>query len=466
MNLYELLNKEFKWPVNKEVKVFESFAGVGAQAKALKRIHAKYKIVGISEIDKNAIVSYAAIHCNLNEKLKDHNYPSKMEMIRILQNKDVGFDFKTGKHTITEKTPIDKIKRYYLADQLSNNLGNISKIKAEMLPNIDLFTYSFPCQDLSRAGNMRGMNKEDHTRSGLLWEIERILDEGSLDNRIPRVLVMENVPEVIGTRNKKNFMLWFKKLEQLGYQSYYKILDAKNHGIPQHRERCFMVSILGDCYYEFPKKKKLERRLIDMLEPTVELKYYLSYKGLKCFMDGADHNGIIRRKMFQPFHAEKKDVAKTITTRSGSRPCDNFLFAEEILCINSKMSNGKRTSQTCRIMDNRGLAVTLTCGYTGYYIVDDRKECLHETGDEIIGKVIVDGKELGVLDGKLVRRLTGLEAFRLMGFDDEDVCKIKQAKVSEGQILKQAGNSIVVEILEDLFSNLFEERGDDGTESV
>lgn len=252
-------------------------------------------------------------------------------------------------------------------------------------------------------------------------------------------------------------MKWFYKLEELGYQSYFRIVDASNHEIPQHRERCFMISILGDYYYSFPEKKPLETKLKELLEENVDIHYYLSYKTVKCFMDNTNHGGFIRRDMFTPYLPESKEVAKTITTRSGYRAGDNFIYAG-IICINYIQKNGKRVSQTNRILDSEGIAVTLTCGYTGYYMVDDHPEGIDKVEtDEIIGKVVVDDKELGVIGNRLVRRLTPLEAFRLMGFDDQDVQEMMKAGVSENQMLKQAGNSIVVNVLQDLFYELFEQ---------
>ena len=135
-------------------------------------------------------------------------------------------------------------------------------------------TYSFPCQDLSLAGKQKGMSKGNNTRSGLLWEVERILDE--CKGNLPQILLMENVPQVIGSKNIKDFDLWRKKLESLGYSNYAQLLNAKNYGIPQNRNRCFMISILGNYYYDFPKKQKLELKLKDMLEDKVDEKYYLS----------------------------------------------------------------------------------------------------------------------------------------------------------------------------------------------
>ena len=120
---------------------------------------------------------------------------------------------------------------------------------------------------------MKGMSKGGGTRSGLLWEVERLLDECT---ELPQVLLMENVPQVHGAKNKKDFYAWINKLESLGYKNYYKDLNAKHYGIPQSRNRCFMVSLLGDYYYSFPKRKPLKLKLKDLLEKEVDEKYYLS----------------------------------------------------------------------------------------------------------------------------------------------------------------------------------------------
>ena len=129
---------------------------------------------------------------------------------------------------------------------------------------------------------MMGMDKGSGTRSSLLWEVERLLEECGKD--LPHVLLMENVPQVIGKKNIENFQLWRKKLEDLGYQNYVELLNAKDYGIPQNRERCFMVSVLGDYSYTFPQKKELTLRLKDMLEDEVDEKFYLTEEQLKYFI--------------------------------------------------------------------------------------------------------------------------------------------------------------------------------------
>lgn len=138
-----------------------------------------------------------------------------------------------------------------------------------------------------------GMSKEDwengkSTRSGLLWEVERLLDELHQDGKHIDVLLMENVPQVIGKKNIKDFQSWRKKLESLGYSNYVEILNSKDFGIPQNRNRCFMVSIYGDYYYEFPKKKELKLRLKDMLEDKVDEKYFLSDSQVEWYVANND----------------------------------------------------------------------------------------------------------------------------------------------------------------------------------
>lgn len=137
-----------------------------------------------------------------------------------------------------------------------------------------IMTYSFPCTDLSLAGKQEGMAKGSGTRSGLLWEVERLLNE---IDELPQVLLMENVPQVIC----EDFFDWCRFLEGKGYKNYYKLMNAKNYGVPQNRNRCFMVSLLGDYLYEFPAPFPLKKRLKDVLEDKVDEKYYLSDKGVK-----------------------------------------------------------------------------------------------------------------------------------------------------------------------------------------
>lgn len=241
---------------NRKIRLIELFAGIGSQAKALENLGVNFETYRVVEWDKYAMASYNAIH-----------------------------------HTDFETSDIQKIH--------ASDLGIVETDKY-----CYIMTYSFPCQDLSLAGNQKGMTKGSGTRSGLLWEVERLLDECE---ELPQVLLMENVPQVIGQKNIKDFQSWRRKLESLGYSNYVQLLNAKDYGIPQNRNRCFMVSILGEYHYEFPKKKKLELKLKDLLEDKVDEKYYLSDEMVNFFIANSERqkekgNGF----RFEPHERERE----------------------------------------------------------------------------------------------------------------------------------------------------------------
>ena len=233
---------------DRKIKLIEMFGGVGSQALGLKRIGANFEHHRLIEFDKYCIRSYNAIH---------------------------GTNF--------TETDIRDVKA---TDLDIRNDGCIY-----------LTCYSFPCTDLSLAGKGLGLSKEEwqqgnSTRSGLLWEVERILDEqkelSANDDSytMPQILLCENVPQLIGKKHIKEFNKWTSKLEQLGYSNYVKVMNACDYGIPQHRQRLFMVSILGQYSYEFPCKKELEHCLNDFLEVADE-KYNLSNKMIDFFVSNS-----------------------------------------------------------------------------------------------------------------------------------------------------------------------------------
>lgn len=333
--------------MEKKLRVFEAFAGYGSQSLALKNIGVPYEVVAISEIDKYAIKAYEALH---------------------------------GK---------------------ANNLGDISKIKVEDIPDHDLFTYSFPCQDISTSGRMRGLEKGE-TRSGLLYECEKIIEY-----KRPKYLLLENVKNLVSKKFKAEFDNWLEYLESLGYTNYWQVLNSRDFGIPQNRERVFVVSILeDDKLYEFPKGFSSNKRLKDILEDKVEDKYYLSKE---------------IQERFQPILNTSKS--------------NNQIF---------KLGNASKNpkSQAGTVISYEGISRTICAGTHGYamgYIFD--------------GIIKSENNEL-IKDGK-IRSYTPKECFRLMGLCDEDIDKIQSTGLSNTQQYKLAGNSIVVQVLEGIFSNLF-----------
>ena len=456
---------------------------------ALRDLGADYESYRVVEFDKYAIKSYNAIHGT--------NFPTLD--IRDIHCEDLGI--------------VDKQNLTYL------------------------LTYSFPCQDLSKAGKQRGMTKGSGTRSGLLWEVERILNECKDKDSLPQVLLMENVPDVIGTKNYEDFMKWYAALENMGYQSYYKVLNAKNYGIPQNRERCFMVSILGDYNYTFPRPIPLKLRLKDMLEESVDEKYYISnskiesllttnfncskfenvvqdkdgisstlcardYKDPKCVVVGTTNISKYEssNRIYSP-----KGISPTLTTMQGgnSEPKvavkentkKGYDIAIEGDSINLEQPNsktrrgrvGKGVAQTLTTSCNQGVidfynhrvkdddfigTLTTNCGNVGHCGCFGVQE---KTGIDITWNDVGDTTEIsralttscrtlsknqmstGVLEkGIRIRKLTPKECWRLMGFTDEDFEKAEKVN-SNTQLYKQAGNSIVKQVLMAIFKQMIDQ---------
>jgi DNA (cytosine-5)-methyltransferase 1 len=189
-----------------------------------------------------------------------------------------------------------------------------------------ILTYSFPCQDLSLAGKGNGMTKGGGTRSGLLWEIERILNEiKTSGGELPQVLLMENVPEAVGSKNWGDFSLWEEYLTSLGYFNYYKIMNAKNFGIPQNRERVFMVSVLGGYTYEFPKEQPLALRLKDMLEAKVDEKYYLTNDKIQAISQWKAQQDPLENME----NIDKSGISPTLTARGAGEEHSGMVLVKE-----------------------------------------------------------------------------------------------------------------------------------------
>jgi len=329
------------------LKVLSLFSGIGAFEKALTRLDIDYEVVNYCEIDKYASWAYSVIH----------------------------------------NIPEDK------------NLWDVRKVDTNKLPrDIDLMTWGFPCQDISVAGKQLGINK--NTRSGLYYEGLRILKAVK-----PKYSIIENVKNLTSKKFRNTFNQILNDLDGAGYNNYWEILNAKDYGIPQSRERVFIISIrkdIDDGNFKFPEPFDNGLRLKDLLENEVDEKYYINQEKVE------------------------KLIAK-----------DNHRSRTGIIQLGFINKNKQGTG----VYDINGMAITLTarCGNlgrtTGLYVVNYR-----------------------------IRRLTPLECWRLMGFDDEDYWKARKAleqrfykgkDKSDSQMYKMAGNSIVVNVLEEIYKCLF-----------
>lgn len=328
------------------------------------------------------------------------------------------------------------------------------------------------------------MTKGSGTRSGLLWEVERILDELKQDNiqEMP-ILLMENVPEVHSKNNINDFRLWIQKLESLGYINFCENLNAKDFGVPQNRERCFMISILGDYFYDFPQKIPLELKLKDLLENKVDEKFYLSDKMIRYIQAKNDkwlgnngNNSVINR-----------NLACTKTTREGQTRADTSDYICDNLPNNYKLNQEieptmKMNEQLCDILveSTNGICNTLTTRPDVLEITVDNLTTKNKRLAQMINDKKIDIKKVQAIDiynltthdemhtiktnidksnmtavtqNLQIRKLTPKECFRLMGVKDKDFEKIKLNQ-SDQSLYHLAGDSIVATCLMGLFGQL------------
>lgn len=482
------------------IKLLSLFSGIGAFEKALERQKIEYELVGFSEIDKFAIKSYCAIH-------------------NISENK---------------------------------NLGDITKININSIPEFDIMTWGFPCQDISIAGKMKGI--KEGTRSGLYYEGYKILKA-----KMPKFSIIENVKNLTSQRFKNQFESILNDISELGYNNYWKILNAKDYGVPQNRERVFIISIRNDIdknNFSFPNPIELKLKLKDILENEVDEKYYLSENGIgrlikknnkllsdcqnpnisSCLiagyhkMSGNQNQYIAESKNVQRvgglFDTESfKHQAGSIYNSNGISPTltsmdkgghkqpyilvreatkRGYTEAMEGDSINVSYPNsitkrgrvGKEVSQTIltspnmatviktskpiclnnsniqpsvqdRIYDPEGIATAVTASQFRPSIAErkmfnpyNKKEIkdIAPTQTTSCGNPTSSSAILISEDGKhfmKIRKLTPLECWRLMGFDDTDFYKAKLVGISDTQLYRQAGNSIVVPVLIAIFKELF-----------
>ena len=443
------------------LKIIELFGGIGACSKALERLGIDYEIVDYVEIDKYAVKSFNAIH-NTNFEPQDIT----------TWDKDI---------------------------------------------KVDLIMHGSPCQDFSLAGKQAGGDKDSGTRSSLMYETIRIVEKLK-----PKYVIWENVKNLLSKKHRHNFDAYLETMEQLGYINYYQVLNAKDYGIPQNRERVFTVSIrddsgirkgafLGTFYledyeannFEFPPKQELKLKLKDMLEDEVDEKYYLSDKQLNYVLDMKDvalkSGRDINDRIVNP------QIAKTISCRGAVDQradvtnftidnCNEELKVKDVKqFISNKyknfieengyihdMFNPYNTSEIKEIAPTQTTQRGSTTSSATILIRNATKKGYQEAyeGDSVnladptsktrrgrvgnqVSQTLQTSDNIGVVVDKprkdktklRIRKLTPLEVWRLMGFDDEDFEKASKVN-SNTQLYKQAGNSICVPVLMAIFKDL------------
>lgn len=525
----------------KNLRLVELCSGIGAQAKGLEHTGLfQVESVATADLDKEVVVSYAAIHCGLTNELIEsyENYPSKEEMAAELTAKRLGYDFKNDKpydwYKLSRKKDKTKgIEKYWLADHLSHNLGDMMQIDA--LPDCDFLTYSCPCTDLSIAGHQEGLKwtcqdcghtydpaaysvEERYlcpvcgskhvksTRSGLLYEVERLLVTAKQNGSLPKYLLMENVDALVSKKYIDSFNNWLERLENLGYHSYYQVINAKNAGVPQNRKRIFVFSILKEIdtgKFTFPVPFDNGIRLKDVLEDTVAERYYLSDEKVASFLGNliktededtvsikqATKDGYIKcdlpgvadlsypESTTRRGRVQENGTVSPTLTASQTGIC-KLEKTNEVLQIGNiaEGKSGWDNPQTGRIYSAEGCSPTLnTCNGGGHepkILIDcdkshnspqiiERANCITAREDRGIsnhkseGTAVIEkiGNDNLVMEGEIllpyirIRKLTPKECHRLMGFDDIDVDRCKAVGMSDAQGYKQAGNSIVTNVI-------------------
>lgn len=436
-SIFDMLYKEYK--IEKPIRLIELFAGYGSQYFALKYINANVEHYKICEWAVKSIQAYNDAH------VQDYTDYSKEfsdgEIIDKLVNMGISINYNDP--ATKEQIKRKRYRKIYNNVIATNNLVNIQNAKGEDFEIKDkekftyLLTYSFPCQDLSLAGLRKGMC-DTTTRSGMLWEVERILKELKEKEQLPDILLMENVPQVHSQENVADFNKWQYELEKMGYKNYFQDLIATDYGIPQTRNRCFMVSILGDYVYNFPPKQKLEIKLKDMLENEVDEKYYLSDKQIK---DIKNWNAY-QKPLENMQQIEKQNLCPTITTRSGA-------YSSSIILV--KDEDGKNIQMNCRTWKQDKVIGTYQYSKSDKFMQGKPRLRI---GKEVIDTILTTQKE-GIVNNDLtIRKLTPKECFRLMGVKDSDFEKIAKNQ-SESSLYHLAGDSIVVNVLMAIFLQFF-----------
>lgn len=363
-----------------KLKILELFGGIGACSKALERLGIDYEIADYVEIDKYAVKSFNAIH-NTNFEPQDI----------CTWDKDI---------------------------------------------KVDLIMHGSPCQDFSLAGKQAGGDKDSGTRSSLMYETIRIVEKLK-----PKYVIWENVKNLLSKKHIHNFNAYLETMEQLGYTNYYQVLNAKDYGIPQNRERVFTISIRNDIDtdFKFPPKQELKLKLKDMLEDEVDEKYYLIDK----YLEFTNFYTIPRNSDGKLINGSYNRVWKE------DKYCGsiNLTKKQEVGCLYIKNATKQGYKEA---YEGDGVNISSRMKYQRGNVQKESIQTLTTSGGNDRGVVL---KSKLLFDGLRIRKLTPKECWRLMGFDDEDYEKASKVN-SNTQLYKQAGNSICVPVLEAILKEL------------
>lgn len=412
--------------MNQTYNLVEFFSGIGSQARALENLNVKINTLGTCEWDIHAFVAYDAIHNSpaIDPEISEMEKP---DILEILKKYTLSNDGKQSMDYSMLKTYSVEALRYVLSGiRRSNNFVDISSLKgADMPENIDILTYSFPCQDLSNVGAFHGYNKgidkNSGSRSSLLWQVGRILSEMKTNEiRLPRFLLMENVPTLLSERHYKNFSTWIHELESLGYYSKYYHLNALDFGLPQNRPRLLMISVYyGD-----------DSQLLEKLQT------YFNDKDESSVIESYKKSGFYRK-------ASVKNLLRTDYSKKR-------LFEEAVECTPND------TPSRRKIWDENP-QIVLPDGSFNPEIKHIRtittKQDRNPNSGNLYFNTNIEGKSK-------FRYLTPRECMLFMGFRDKDFMNIKKRNIEfhkgnwffpRDKIIRMAGNSIPVKLLEGMF---------------
>ena len=360
--IFDILYPKFK--IDKPIRLIELFAGYGSQALALKYLGVKFEHWKICEWAVKSIQAYKDLHFT-DDDIELNSNRTKDEMVEFLYQKGISADYnKPMTKDQIKRLSEEQLKTIIKNIAITHNLVNIQQVRGKDLGVVDsdkytyLLTYSFPCQDLSLAGKGKGMS-DTSTRSGLLWEVERILTE--CKNK-PQVLLMENVPQVHSQDNMKDFYKWQVRLEELGYKNYWQDLIATDYGIPQIRNRTFMISILGDYSYTFPTAKPLKLKLKDMLEDNVDGKYFLSENTTKKMLsmgENYDPTGLSPTLTTELSHSTGKNLTPKIVREIQNAELEKYYLSKKMIDYITSEDDKYKVNEN-KLVINRDIACSKT----------------------------------------------------------------------------------------------------------